>query len=95
MGLVCGRAGNLTAENGGFRPGQCAPAVAKCGTAATLQTGKATRGRAAGGRSGSTLQGSAGRGVKGALDPPEQLLTTFRTRLMVKFGGHLPTLPAF
>ena len=42
-------------------------------------------------------RGSAGRGVKGAFDPPEQQLlpTSFHTILMVKFGGHPPTLPSF
>ena len=27
MALLCGRAGRLTAQNGGFRPGQCASAT--------------------------------------------------------------------
>jgi hypothetical protein len=35
------------------------------------------------------------RGVKGVSDPPEHLLTSFRTILIVEFGGHLPTLPSF
>ena len=40
-------------------------------------------------------RGSAGRGVKGVFDPPEHLLTSFHTFLVVEFGGHLPSLPSF
>jgi hypothetical protein len=40
-------------------------------------------------------RGSAERGVEGAFDPPEHLLTSFHTVLIVEFGGHLPTLPSF
>ena len=34
-------------------------------------------------------------GGQGCFDPPEQLLTSFHTILIVEFGGHLPTLPSF
>jgi hypothetical protein len=34
-------------------------------------------------------------GVKGVFDPPEHLLTSFHTVLMVESGGHLPTFPSF
>ena len=40
-------------------------------------------------------QGSADKGVKGVFDPPEHLLTSFYTVLIVEFGRHLPSLPSF
>jgi hypothetical protein len=41
-------------------------------------------------------RGSAGRGVvKGVLDPPEHLLTSFHAILRKQCGGHLPTSPSF
>ena len=42
-----------------------------------------------------TIRGSADLGVKVVFDPPEHLLTSFHTILMVEFGGHLPTSPSF
>jgi hypothetical protein len=34
-------------------------------------------------------------GVKGVFDPPENLITSFLTVLIVEFRGRLPTLPSF
>jgi hypothetical protein len=44
----------------------------------------------------SSKRGSAGRGVKGVFfDPPEQVLTSFHTIIIVRIGGHPPTSPSF
>jgi hypothetical protein len=100
VAILCGRAGRLTAENGGFRPGQ---ERKKACTAGEVCDKVQVPGQdPIGSNNYSDYQldfyaclsepGFGRPGAKGVLTPPpplqEHLLTSFQTVLMVQFGGH-------